>query len=457
MNMPTRWMAGTRVFGFGGNRRLLGIQASGGITMSSSRTSLTFFLVFFILILNHGAALAEVIHPGETYAESVTWTNIDPVHVVTGNITVGGDATLTIQPGCLVKFESGATISIYGNLQAVGTSGLGITFTSREADGAWSGLRFLSEAIGTLEHCTIERATQGGGGVSIAGADVGIASCLFRNNDYGIYYSITDNVNLSAANTFTDNIFGGVYFSVCANPYVDNQTITGTTGSWGGLFFHETSNFVVGANNTITGNIWAVGMTLSSAPSPLSAGHIPTSGNTNNDGLWVRGGTQDNDYTWPDLGVPYIITYNGTVGPEATLDIAAGASLLFEDFVTLNIYGALNGNGTVADPVLFSRRNEAAAPPAGWSTASSSTPRMDCISARRRWSSRTACCGTTTTASTTTRPPARIWRRPTPSRTMLWPGCASASAPIRTSTTRPSPAGRTTWARSSSATPPASG
>lgn len=90
------------------------------------------------------------------------------VYVVRENIFISNSATLTIEPGAIIKFESrtGMFVSFGGNssIQAIGTKEKRIIFTSDESrttSGEWIGIKHLdlnSESV--FEYCTIEYAGQ---------------------------------------------------------------------------------------------------------------------------------------------------------------------------------------------------------------------------------------------------------------------------------------------------------
>ena len=79
-------------------------------------------------------------------------------YVITGYPSVGSAATLTINDGCTIRFNSARYLTINGTLNATGTSGNGILFT-RNGSAEWGGLKFENGSNGTLEYCTVEYAT----------------------------------------------------------------------------------------------------------------------------------------------------------------------------------------------------------------------------------------------------------------------------------------------------------
>ena len=69
-----------------------------------------------------------------TYASDMTRGN-DQVHEIIGDVTIDSSATLTIEPGAIVKFHStGRNLFIDGTLDAQGTAAENIVFTSIRDD-----------------------------------------------------------------------------------------------------------------------------------------------------------------------------------------------------------------------------------------------------------------------------------------------------------------------------------
>lgn len=106
---------------------------------SSLMGTLVFMLAFFIMTLCGTGVTYGLNHSGNI-ASNQTWYAADNPHIVTGSIQVYNNATLTIEAGCLVKFNPGQVLYVgfsnEGALKAVGTSGNPITFTSNAASPA---------------------------------------------------------------------------------------------------------------------------------------------------------------------------------------------------------------------------------------------------------------------------------------------------------------------------------
>lgn len=163
-------------------------------TTSSLMGALVFMLAFFIMTLC-GAGVTYGLNHSSNIASNQTWYAADNPHIVTGNIQVHNNATLTIEAGCIVKFNPGTTL-FFGSgsgatLKAVGTSVNPITFTSNAASpapGDWGGIRFYDHTDDTetiMDYCTVEYGGYGGENSNIYcdGASPAIQNCTMRYGD----------------------------------------------------------------------------------------------------------------------------------------------------------------------------------------------------------------------------------------------------------------------------------
>lgn len=90
---------------------------------------------------------------GTSVSGSITnpvWTEANSPYVINGIIDVAPGAKLVIQPGTVVKFNTGAGILVEGELDAVGTADKQITFTSNQTSpqkGDWAGIYFTKGSV----------------------------------------------------------------------------------------------------------------------------------------------------------------------------------------------------------------------------------------------------------------------------------------------------------------------
>ncbi len=355
-------------------------------------------IVLLSAVLTFGAA-ADTIHDNETIDVPVTWEADGNDHVVVGVVTVNSD--LTIEDGCVVRFDHGANVGVYGSVIATGDPEE-ILFTREDPSDEWWGIRFYPGSTGTLTHCTFEHATyEAGFAIYASSATVDFQDCEFRENDTGIdmvamaAVSIQDSwfhdnsgtaieavgrmpelagttiernaiglharsvpeASLSSPNLFQDNDIG-VRFESCTNPAISNQTITGSNGVYGALFMDTTGQFHIGTGNTITGNSWGLSMSIGSYPDAASAPNLPVAGNTNDDGMQVRGGDTAGDIVWHDVGERFVLTgTSATVSAGDTFSIEDGVQAAFDDGMYLRIWGTIVATGTASPGVLFTRRD----------------------------------------------------------------------------------------------------
>ncbi len=259
---------------------------------------------------------------------SRTWVPQGLYFNVTGGIHVYNGATLTTNPGCLVKFNAGAALYIgyysAATLNAVGTSGSHIAFTSNAATPApadWRGIVFFNSTVDgstIMDYCTVE---YGGldsynSNINCDNASPTIQNCTIRYSDgYGIY---CDN---NSAPTLTNNTIN------------DNGT-------------YPISEYCNLLDSNVTGN---------------------TGSGNGTDAIQVRGGSITSSHTWIPQDFYFNITTSGIhVYGGATLTINPGCLVKFDGDTALYIgyYSAaiLNAVGTSGNPITFTSSASTPAP-----------------------------------------------------------------------------------------------
>jgi len=204
---------------------------------------------------------------------SETWSPGGNPHIVDGDVTFRQGALLTVEPGCVVKFQNNTAIyfGFYGpsGLKAIGTASAPILFTSNQASpapGDWNGLLFGdSTTAGTrLSYCTIEY-----GGPHTYGF---LDAAAIKIAGKGLVDEISD----------------------CTIRY----------GGMNGVHCTDSSGFGTFQNNVVTSNL---GYSLRIGPQlaeRLNAGTTLTGNDSA--GVELRGRLSVST-TWPDIGVPYVI------------------------------------------------------------------------------------------------------------------------------------------------------
>ena len=107
---------------------------------------------------------------GGTLASDTTWTN-DRIYIA-NNVTVDTGVTLTIQPGTVIKFNTGKALVVKGTLIADGTPTQPIQFTSNAASpapGDW-GATYNGNTGGIVFASTSIPAQFDGGGIYVSGS-----------------------------------------------------------------------------------------------------------------------------------------------------------------------------------------------------------------------------------------------------------------------------------------------
>ena len=229
---------------------------------------------------------------------NTTWTAANSPYIVTSAIIIGANATLTIQPGVIVKFNAGLGITVgsvsfgVGTLKALGTSSQRITFTSNNASGApgqWKDIFFTDYTVDAafdannqyvsgsiLRNCIVEYAgggASGSGGVTISQSSPFVQTCEIRYNARsGIYASVATtpaSPRLRIVGSFlhhnvgTGNQGGGAYLNV-EGILFDSNTVSYNSavgGDGGGviLISSATGGVITFTGNTISNNTASYG------------------------------------------------------------------------------------------------------------------------------------------------------------------------------------------------------
>ncbi len=259
--------------------------------------------------------------------QSVTWTS-DKTYVISGSIEVANNSVLTIQPGTVIKFQAGASLSIgySGNATFIanGTADKPIIFTSSAlapAAGAWEGLFFYDKTLSntSMAYCSILYAGSDSnyGALNIYGCDLAVNNCkITYSGSYGI------------KTTYSNSKGGFVSF--------ENNAVTASAKY--GLVISAQKVGAIGAGNTFATS-WGVSIF----------------GDYNN----------ATAQTWRKLDVPYIIS--DEVDIDGSLTIEAGTTFKFDanGWLAIGYYSATTfaAEGLATAPITFT--SSATSPAAG--------------------------------------------------------------------------------------------
>ncbi len=242
-------------------------------------------------VLQAEKALAFV--EGGTVHRDVTWHDLGMPYVVLGNVTVegneGGSATLTIEPGAVLRFERDVALGVgyvqRGVVKVAASREKPVVFTANGGDeaGNWDAFKLYNMGTAELDGVVFEK----GGGRDGAALEVGAEGALtlrnatFRKNTCGLSTHNDARVKAIGASSFDA--------SPCA--------LKLTPKSFGAL----------AADNTYAPE----------AKIELAGGDVTASA------------------TWQPQTAPIEVVGNVTVSTNATLTLAAGLALTFREGVSL--------------------------------------------------------------------------------------------------------------------------
>lgn len=203
------------------------------------------------------SASAQVVQITTSVTSNTTWgptgTVVGTTFRIMNNISVTAGNTLTIQPGVVVKFNAGAQLAVAGALQAVGTAGSNIYFTSIKDDnnpagdtnadgnattpatGDWNSIVFADGTVdgsSALTYCDIRYAGSSSyGALTFNSCSHAVTNCFIRKSSYGIDCGGTSAPTLTStsieASTYTPVLidftanpsFSSLAFSTANNGY----------------------------------------------------------------------------------------------------------------------------------------------------------------------------------------------------------------------------------------------
>ena len=310
-----------------------------------------FVLAVAFLLAFTGIAFATNV--SGTISTNTNWTTAGSPYNVTGNITVSGGATLTIDPGVEVRFNGNYFIAIgatsggspTGKLIANGTSGSHIVFkaNSGTSAGTWQNIVFNSSAISgcSMQYCDVMH----GGSV----AANGMIYCTGASPSFSdIALSVTNNPGIYLAGTCAPAFSGGLSLATSSS-YLLKASATTTIPTFSSVSLTSAGKLGYGP-----ADMWA--NLFNSTPTINGSGHVPE----------VMASTLTMSSTWANLtGLAATrllgtVTISGSANPVLTLSPGTviridPAFQLLVGGTTSTTQGGLSAVGTSGSHIRFEK------------------------------------------------------------------------------------------------------
>lgn len=299
-----------------------------------------------------------------TIDDTRTWYASIP-YVISGSLTLGASANLTINPGGVVKFHDNGIMGVNGNLQAVSPDlappVVFTAFSDDSAGGDTNGDQAASQPQKGSWH-----------GVVLWGDPASASrfrNCHFRYGGSGahIYYGPGWFYNWGIATVvgsapefekcrFTDSVHAGLYAGGGSRPVVRNSHFE-SNDHWG--LYAESAFPEPSAQPEITGNIFA-GNAMAALVNIATALHMASdnqmNGNTRNVvafhvGSFPYSGRLNNFQS--ETGCPYYLNGQYRIPGGVQISLQEGVVLKFEENSSLGVTGTLLSEGTLEKRVVL--------------------------------------------------------------------------------------------------------
>lgn len=180
-----------------------------------------------ILFLSGFSDLKAQTYVGGLIDTSEVWTLANSPYIVQTDIEVITGATLTIEPGVIVKFELNTGLDIDGGkLDAQGTNNDSILFTTTFVNPTnikWRGIVLRGWEESKIAYSKIEYAASGISTVISGATILKFKHTTFSDNGYGLVSSITNNGAIIDSCSFINNGYG-IYYKEAAT--ITNSVFT---------------------------------------------------------------------------------------------------------------------------------------------------------------------------------------------------------------------------------------
>ena len=303
--------------------------------------------------------------------QNTTWTLVDSPFVLSGDLVVYPNATLTIEPSVEVRFGGQFSLFIDGRLLADGTDDKMIRFTSNKQDpgaGDWEAIVFTNAQASSLTHCIIE---YGMNGTTVASGSLNIRDSKVNWNSQNGIVIVNGSVVVENSE-IANNVMSGILVSGTNQVTVRKNSIM-SNGDGITLLGDSISNLSIDQNNissnTQTGILLGADDYGSTAitNNTLSANGYGFHASTNTSTHISRNYVRNNDIGfYYEKGMSHTASFNdiygNTLAMDASLDAAVNATQNYWGersgpyHESLNPHGKGNpvgGNGVNIDFIFF--------------------------------------------------------------------------------------------------------
>jgi len=171
---------------------------------------------------------------------------------------------------------------------------------------------------------------------------------IYDNTDYGVHFQ---NCGKPAMAATISNSGTGVYYQNCTDIQpLENLSLYDNNGQYGAIFAQGSGAVPLGSGVLIEDNY--VPLTIDSASFATAASLLPAAANFA-DGILVFYGSSQQEATWYNFGIPYIVIGTSTVTAGGSLAIEQGVRVRLGPGGTLSAYGAMDIKGKPGQEVRF--------------------------------------------------------------------------------------------------------
>ena len=273
-----------------------------------------FLIALQCLFISTASAQTTIDWETAVIDSAVTWDEANSPYIITEDVRVETEGSLTIQPGVVVKFNKQKGLNVYGTLNAQGTADKHIFFTDSRDDAAGG-----------------DTNSDGGATAATAGYWAGI------------------NVSGTATMDYCDVRYAGYYYE--ANIYktgTEPLTLTNSTLSYSSsdslrICYSDGASTV---NNCTFNDNKRYGVFIEDIETDSYTGIGNSFANNSKAPVCIEGGTLKHDITWNKEGSPYYIAGDVTVDDNAVLTVDPNVVVKFAQSKGLSVKGTLTAKGT---------------------------------------------------------------------------------------------------------------